>query len=121
MSLPYDNKNLSLARSMRKQDTRQERHLWFDFLRSYPVRFQRQKLIDGYIVDFYCYKARLVVELDGSQHYTAHGIEYDENRTNDLQLHGLEILRFTNIDIDERFDAVCERIDAVVKARLHGG
>ena len=118
MSIEYNQKLIPLAKNLRKTATPQENHLWFDFLRSYPVRFQRQKTIDNYIADFYCHKARLIIELDGSQHYTEQGIDYDEKRTVVLNQHGLKILRFTNLDIDRRFQAVCVQIDETVKQRL---
>lgn len=61
--------------------TRQERHLWYDFLQDYPVKIYKQKVIDNFIVDFYCHSAKLVIELDGSQHYTEEGLANDEERT----------------------------------------
>ena len=118
MSIEYNQKLIPLAKNLRKTATPQENHLWFDFLRSYPVRFQRQKTIDNYIADFYCHKVRLIIELDGSQHYTEQGIDYDEKRTVVLNQHGLKILRFTNLDIGRRFQAVCVQIDETVKQRL---
>ena len=65
MSLPYQGKLIPRAKELRKGATKQENHLWYDFLRGYPMRFQRQKTIDGFIADFYCHVARLVVEVDG--------------------------------------------------------
>ncbi len=98
--------------------TKQEKHLWYDFLCNYPIRFQRQKTIDNYISDFYCHKAKLVIELDGSQHYTEEGLKYDGNRSEILARYNLEVLRFSNTDIDQNFSAVCEAIDEKVKLRL---
>ena len=80
MSLPYKNKLIPRAKELRKNATRQENHLWYDFLRSYPVRFQRQKTIGSFIVDFYCHAAKLVIELDGSQHYTDQGVAYGRRK-----------------------------------------
>ncbi len=117
MSLPYKSNLIPRAKELRKHATPQENHLWYDFLRSYPVRFQRQKAIDSFIADFYCHAAKLVVEIDGSQHYEPEGQAYDEARTAVLQKYGLEVLRFSNRDINTDFDAVCERIDDIVKAR----
>lgn len=74
-----------IARKLRKDMTREERHLWYDFLREYPIRFLRQKVIGSYVVDFYCAAAKLVVELDGSQHYEEKGIADDQTRTEFLQ------------------------------------
>ena len=95
--------------------TRQERHLWYSFLKKYPVKFYRQRVIDHYIADFYCSKAKLIIELDGSQHYTDEGREYDRIRTDILERYGLEVMRFSNSDIDRNFAAVCDTIDKKVK------
>ena len=92
-----------------------ERKLWYDFLRSYPLRFQRQKAIGNYIVDFYCAKVGLVIELDGGGHYTAEQIEKDEVRTRTLEAMHLTVLRICNLDVDRNFDGVCENIDLNVK------
>ena len=117
MSLPYKSDLILRAKELRKQATPQENHLWYDFLRSYPVRFQRQKTIDSFIADFYCHAAKLVIELDGSQHYEPQGQAYDEERTAVLQKYGLEVLRFSNRDINTNFRGVCEKIDDAVKTR----
>lgn len=115
MSLPYKGKLIPRAKKLRKNATRQENHLWYDFLRTYPVRFQRQKTIGGFIVDFYCHYAKLVIELDGSQHYTDDGKAYDAERTSILEKYGLSIMRFYNNDIDYKFQAVCNMIDQKIK------
>ena len=117
MSLPYKSTLISRAKELRKQATPQENHLWYDFLRSYPVRFQRQKTIDSFIADFYCHAAKLVIEIDGSQHYEQQGQAYDRERTAILEHYGLEVLRFSNHDINTSFRAVCEQIDNAVKSR----
>lgn len=104
-----------IARTLRKNMTRQERHLWYDFLRNYPIHFYRQRVIEHYIVDFYCSSANLVIEVDGSQHYTVEGEEYDRIRTDILKLHQLQVLRFSNWEIDNQFPSVCAKIDAAVK------
>ena len=118
MRLPYDHKLVSLAKSLRKRATPQENHLWYDFLRSHPVRFQRQKAIGQVIADFYCDKARLVIELDGSQHYLPEAMQYDADRTAALEARQLEVLRFTNRDIEQHFPSVCHLIEATVNARI---
>ena len=118
MSLPYKSDLIPLAKNMRKHATLQENHLWYDFLRSYPIRFQRQKAIDQYIVDFYCHAAKLVIEIDGSQHYDPKLQAEDEKRTAELQKHGLSVLRFSNHEINTQFRAVCEQIDHVVNSRV---
>ena len=119
MSLPYKSEMIPRAKQLRKEATPQERHLWYDFLSKYPVRFQRQKTIESFIVDFYCHMAKLVIEIDGSQHYEPQGMTYDEERTAILSKYGLEVLRFSNREINTDFRAVCERIDYTVKERLH--
>ena len=91
--------------------TRQEKHLWYDFLQNYPIKIYKQRIIDDFIADFYCHQARLVIELDGLQHYTYEGRSYDEARTAVLEKYGLCVIRFSNKDIDERFMGVCDMID----------
>ncbi|MBP3377692.1 MAG: endonuclease domain-containing protein [Clostridia bacterium] len=118
MSLEYNEKNIVLAKNLRKNATQQEKHLWYDFLSKYEVRFQRQKAIDNFIADFYCHKARLVIEIDGSQHYTESGIQRDEFRTEIFEGYGLRVIRFTNHQIDTNFKNVCEYIDVTVRAFL---
>ena len=114
----YNKANIPLAKELRKNMTPWERKLWYQYLRTYPIRFQRQKAISNYIVDFYCAKARLVVELDGGGHYTAQQIEKDTLRSKELQERNLHILRICNMDIDHNFSGVCEYIDLAVKAAL---
>ena len=111
----HNNELTGNARELRKTMTRQEKHLWYDFLRDYPVKFYRQRVIDHYIVDFYCSKAKLVIELDGSQHYTLEGKHYDAVRTEKLEGHDLYVLRFSNYDVDKYFNGVCDTIDAAVR------
>ena len=98
--------------------TKEERHLWYDFLRNYPVKFYKQRIIKHYIVDFYCASAKLVVELDGSQHYCDEGIQSDEARTKYMAKQGIFTIRFSNLDIHNNFMGVCEEIDRIVKERL---
>ena len=114
----YNKNNIPLAKNLRKNMTPWERKLWYEFLRGYTVRFQRQKAIGNYIVDFYCAKARLVVELDGGGHYEQEGIDKDNIRTDDLEKAGLKVIRFCNIDIDSNFYGVCKSIDSAVKYSL---
>ena len=117
MSIPKDNSMLEKAKSLRREMTAQERKLWYMFLKTYPVKFYKQRIIGGYIVDFYCAPAKLVIELDGSQHYEEKGIEHDRKRTEFLRSLGLEVLRFSNTDINVRFKSVCEMIDNTIRAR----
>ena len=114
----YNKENIPLAKALRKNMTPWERKLWYGFLRNYSVRFQRQKAIGNYIVDFYCAKARLVIELDGGGHYTAKQLEKDEFRTKKLEDMNLTVLRICNLDIDRNFNGVCEFIDLEVKKSL---
>ena len=115
VSLVYNKNNISLAKKLRKNATPEENHLWYDFLSSYEVRFQRQKAIDNFIVDFFCHKANLVIEIDGSQHYTDEGIQNDEFRTEILNGYDLFVIRFTNNQINKNFKGVCAYIDATIK------
>ena len=104
----------SNAKALRKNMTKEERHLWYDFLRSYPVRFLRQKVIDNYIVDFYCHEARLIVELDGSQHYEEDGLLKDKIRTDKIEARNLTVIRIPNNAVNTNFRGVCEYIDCFV-------
>ena len=117
MSLPYEHTLIDHARRLRKEATRQENHLWYDYLKDYPIRFQRQKAIGNYIVDFYCHKAMLVVELDGSQHYEPEVEKYDKDRTRYLETQGLNVLRILNMDVNRNFEGVCMLIDKTVRER----
>ena len=108
------------SQNLRKNMTKEERRLWYDFLKDYPVQFRRQYSIGPYFVDFYCYKARLVVELDGSQHCEPAAIEYDRVRTLYLEQQGYHVLRLSNRDIMEQFRSACEVIDTTVRNRVRG-
>ena len=114
MSLDYNKKNVSLAKNLRKSATPQENHLWYDFLSKYDVRFQRQKAIDNFIADFYCHRAKLIIEIDGSQHYTEEGKQYDKERTAFLEEYGISVIRIPNTEIHENFRGVCDYIDYFV-------
>ncbi len=114
----YDRRNVPLARELRKNMTPWERKLWYQFLRAYPVRFQRQKPIDRYIVDFYCASARLAVELDGGGHYEPETMIRDEARTACLNQHHIKVLRFCNADVMSNFSGVCDVIHAEVQQTL---
>ena len=111
----YNKSNISLAKVLRKNMTPWEQKLWYNFLRKYPLRFQRQKAIGNYIVDFYCAKAKLVIELDGGGHYSEQQTAKDEIRTKALENMDLTVIRICNTDIDRNFDGVCEDIDLTVK------
>ena len=115
MPLPYNKKLKSNSQNLRKNMTSQERHLWYDFLSTYPLQFHRQKVIGNYIVDFYCPKAKIVVELDGSQHFEPKNIQADYERTSYLNHLGITVLRYANNEINTQFQAVCEDIDRQVQ------
>jgi very-short-patch-repair endonuclease len=108
------------AQNLRKSMTKEESHLWYDFLKGYPVQFKRQYTIGVYIVDFYCYRAKLIVELDGSQHCEPEAIAYDQQRTAYLQQQGYYVLRISNRDVMTQFRPVCEAIDLAVQNRMNG-
>ena len=114
------NKDLTpLSQVLRKNQTKEESLLWHRFLSRYPLRFRRQYVIGNYIVDFYCHRAKLVVELDGSQHYTGRGEEKDRRRSAYLEEQGLTVLRFSNLDVLRQFEGVCEAIDLAAKRRMN--
>lgn len=106
------------AQDLRKNATTEENKLWYQYLRTYPVQWNRQKIIGGYIVDFYCHQAKLIIELDGSQHSEEEAAKYDEVRTAYLGGLNLKVIRFTNSDIKQRFREVCEQIDLEVYERM---
>ena len=106
------------AKILRKNMTKEERHLWYDFLKSYPIRFLRQKVIDNYIVDFYCNGARLIIELDGSQHYEETGLLKDKIRTEKIEQSNLTVIRIPNNEVNRNFEGVCQCIDNAVKESL---
>ena len=98
--------------------TPQERHLWYDFLRSHSLKFYKQKQIGPYFLDFYCPACRLAIELDGSQHYEEKGKEQDQKRTDFLNKNQICVLRFSNAEIDQAFEGVCAAIDLAVSGPL---
>ena len=114
----YNKSNIKIARVLRKNMTRHERMLWYMFLNRYPVKFQRQKPLGDYIADFYCAKAKLIIELDGSGHYMPHQMLKDRIRTEHLEQMDITVIRIDNRDIDKNFYNVCEYIDSFVKNSL---
>ena len=112
-------KLIANAGLLRRNMTKEERHLWYDFLRSYPVRFLRQKVIDNYIADFYCHEARLIIELDGSQHYEEKDLLKDKIRIEKIESRNLTVIRIPNNEVNNNFRGVCEYIDWRVKESLH--
>ena len=118
---PFTGHNSAMTprcRELRKSMTPQERHLWYDFLRNYPVKVYRQRSIDRFIADFYCSKAHLVIEVDGGQHYTADGLAYDRERSEVLKKYSLRVLRISNLDVERNFAGVCTFIDQRIKEEL---
>ena len=113
------NKNLvENARQLRKNMTSEERKLWYEFLRNYSVRFTRQKVLGKYILDFYCAKANLAIEIDGSQHFEDKNVKYDNKRTEYLKIFGIQVIRFSNYEINNNFYSVCSYIDNIVKSLI---
>ena len=106
------------ARNLRREMTKEERHLWYDYLRNHPAKFRRQAVFGKYIADFYCAKAKLVIELDGSQHYEDESTDKDAERTAFLEGYGLRVLRIPNNEVSRNFYGVCEYIDAAVRQSL---
>ena len=118
MQSKHNKQLVPFAKQLRKEMTKEERHLWYDFLRTYSVRFSRQKVLGKYIADFYSAEAKPVIELDGSQHYDDGGAEKDAERTAFLDGYGLTVIRIPNNEVVRNFRGVCEYIDATVKQSL---
>ena len=118
MQSKHNKQLVPFARQLRKEMTKEERHLWYDFLRTYPVRFSRQKVLGKYIADFYSAEAKLVIELDGSQHYENSNVVKYAERSAFLEGYGLAIVRIPNNEITRNFRGVCEYIDTAVKQSL---
>ncbi len=114
----YNSNLIDNARKLRKSMTEEERKLWYCFLRRHRAKFVRQRPIGNYIADFYCSKARLVVEIDGIQHYDEAAAKYDEKRTKAINNLGIKVIRFDNDEINKEFEEVCYAIDVAVKERL---
>ena len=117
MPIKYVRALIPQAKKLRREMTPQERRLWYEFLANFSPRFQRQKTIGKFIADFYCYKAKLIVEVDGSQHYTETGLAYDAEREAILNGFGLHVIRFSNHDVNENFEKVCNEIIQSVQKR----
>jgi very-short-patch-repair endonuclease len=118
MQAKHNKQLVPLAKQLRREVTKEERHLWYDFLRTYPVRFSRQKVLGKYIADFYSASAKLVIELDGSQHYQDQNPQKDAERTAFLESYGLSVIRIPNNEVNRNFRGVCDYIDAAVSQSL---
>ena len=114
----YNNQLLERARNLRKEMTPQERHLWYDFLKGYNIKIYKQRPIGIFIADFFCAKAKLIIEIDGSQHFSEEGLKSDQLRTEFLNQLGIEVIRFSNYDVDNNFYGVCTQIDIEIKRRI---
>jgi len=108
MNRLHNSRLKSNAQALRTSMTKEERKLWYDFLKKLPVTINRQKPIGKYIVDFYCAQAKLIIELDGSQHYEEEGKIADEKRDAELNSLGFSVVRYTNKEINGNFNGVCE-------------
>ena len=117
MSYSRNHPLLKNARSLRKSMTKEERHLWYDFLRYCKPRFRRQEIVSHYILDFFCHEAKLAVELDGSQHCDPKAIAYDEERTAHLNNLGITVIRYSNLDVMNHFEGVCQHILLLLERR----
>ena len=118
LKVRYNKELKPKAQDLRRNATKQENHLWYDFLRNHPCQFRRQKQFDRYIVDFYCHQARLIIELDGSQHYEEEALLKDKIRTDRIENRDLTVIRIPNNEINKNFRGVCEYIDWCVKEKL---
>jgi len=114
----HNNELTGYSQKLRKEMTKEERHLWYDFLTSLPYTIKRQETIGQYIIDFYCSKAKLAIELDGSQHYERTGKRSDEVRDHRLNALGIKVLRYSNLDINRNFRGVCEDILNQIELRI---
>lgn len=110
MNETHNPKLTPFAQKLRREMTKEERHLWYDFLKSLPATFNRQKVIGNYIADFYCASSKLVIELDGSQHFEENGITADEKRDAYFNSIGIRVLRYSNAEIKQNFAGVCEDV-----------
>jgi very-short-patch-repair endonuclease len=116
--LPYNKEIVAKAKELRMSMTPEEQKLWYHFLCNYPIRLTRQKIIDTYILDFYCAKAKLDIEIDGNQHLSIGNEEHDAIRTGKLNQFNIAVVRFTNTQINQCFEDVCRQIDSLIKQHL---
>ena len=116
--LKYNKKLTPIARDLRKEMTAKECKLWYNFLKNYPIRIRRQKVIANFIADFYCAKAKLIIELDGKQHLSQENSEYDTFRSDYIKTMNIEVIRFSNDEVNSNFDIVCAKIDYEIQNRI---
>ena len=118
MERKHNHEIVPAAKMLRKNMTKEERHLWYDYLRMHPARFSRQKVLGKYIADFYSAQAKLVIELDGGEHYTENAKQHDEERTAFLESYGLAVIRIPNNEVNGNFQGVCDYIDFKIEQSL---
>jgi very-short-patch-repair endonuclease len=111
--LPYNPQLVARAKELRRNPTPAEKKLWQEYLRTFKFRVLRQRPIDHFIVDFYCASLKLVIEVDGDRHFTETGKLYDSERTQVLEGYGLRVIRFTNEQVINHFESVCQQIKAI--------
>ena len=95
------------SQKLRTNMTKEEKHLWYDFLKKLPYTVNRQKVVGSYILDFYCAEFKIAIELDGSQHYEQEAKKKDALRDEFLNQQGITVLRYTNVELNSNFDGVC--------------
>lgn len=117
MDRMHNKRLVPYAKALRKNMTKEERHLWYDYLNLLPIRFYRQKIIGKYIVDFYSSEVKMVIEVDGSQHFEEAGLRCDAERDAYLRSYGLDIIRIPNNEINNNFNGVCEYLDNTIQQR----
>ena len=110
MNETHNPKLTAFSQKLRRDMTKEERRLWYDFLKTLPITFHRQKVIGDYIADFYCASSKLIIELDGSQHYEEKGVSADKKRDAYFSSIGIRVLRYSNEDVKKNFAGVCEDI-----------
>ena len=116
----YNKEAVYNAKKLRKNATKEENHLWYDFLKDHKLKFVRQKVIGNYILDFYCFEIKLAIEVDGSQHFEEKGSFYDIERTKTINEYGISVLRFSNYEINRQFESVCQYIDSFISKMNDG-
>ena len=116
--LPYNPQLVERAKELRKNMTPAEKKLWNDYLKTFKFRVLRQRPVDNFIVDFYCANLKLVIEVDGDSHFTNEAKDYDAERTQILEGYGLKVIRFTNEDVLNNFEGVCQQIEELIRPTL---
>ena len=116
MIYKYNKSLVQNAKLLRRNMTKEEKHLWYDFLKKLPITVNRQKNIGNYVVDFFIATKRIVIEIDGRQHSMTENAESDQKRDSELSALGITVLRYTNDSINKKFNAVCD--DILLKLEL---